>query len=99
MIDSTTDLYLRVNACVTEERNLFNVPQMMYTPNKENYVQSLKMNAGLKQKVDFHQIEFDLNYLVAFELFKVKQNYFPLVISVNYQNNGKPIAFINYGVF
>jgi hypothetical protein len=37
-IDALCDGYLRVNTCVTEEKDCDNVPMMMYTPNKEDYI-------------------------------------------------------------
>jgi hypothetical protein len=44
-------------------------------------------------------ITFDLNYLVAFELTKSVNDYSPLVISLNYNDDGKQFAMISYGVF
>ena len=44
-------------------------------------------------------ITFDLNYLVAFELSKSVNDYSPLVISLNYNDDGKQFAMISYGVF
>ena len=44
-------------------------------------------------------IIFDLNYLVAFELTKSVNDYSPLVISLNYNDDGKQFAMISYGVF
>ena len=44
-------------------------------------------------------ITFDLNYLVAFELTKSVNDYSQLVISLNYNDDGKQFAMISYGVF
>jgi hypothetical protein len=44
-------------------------------------------------------ITFDLNFLVAFELGKIIKEYAPIVISLNYNDNGQQYAQINYGVF
>jgi hypothetical protein len=51
------------------------------------------------QEIPFEKCIFDLNYLVGIELFKSTNTYSPIIISVNYIKNGKPYAFINYGVF
>jgi len=45
------------------------------------------------------EVKFDLNYLVAFELTKCVKDYAPLIISINYSDNGKQYAMISYGVF
>ena len=45
------------------------------------------------------EVKFDLNYLIAFELTKCVKDYAPLIISINYTDNGKQYAMISYGVF
>lgn len=45
------------------------------------------------------EVKFDLNYLVAFELTKSVKDYSPLIISVNYTDNGQQYAMISYGNF
>ena len=42
-VDAKVDYYLRVNCCVTEQKDVNNVPVMMYTPNKNDYVQELRL--------------------------------------------------------
>lgn len=38
-IDSNINVCnIRVNVCVNEQRDPNNVPQMLYTPNKDNYI-------------------------------------------------------------
>jgi len=37
-VDCSTRCFVRVNTCVTEKRNPDNVPEMFYTPNRQNYV-------------------------------------------------------------
>jgi len=34
---------IRVNTCVTEQRDLNNVPTMLFTPNKDSYVQEVAL--------------------------------------------------------
>lgn len=70
---------------------------MMYTPNKDNYVQELRLPAGMNQEVK--DVYFELKYLVKYELFKNVVNYYPIIMSVNYIKNNKPYAFVNYGIF
>jgi len=40
-VDALTRCSIRINACVNEQRNTDNVPVMLYTPNKDNYVQEI----------------------------------------------------------
>lgn len=44
-------------------------------------------------------ISFDMNYLVAYELTKSLNDYYPLIISINYNDNNKQYAMMSYGVF
>ena len=44
-------------------------------------------------------ISFDLNYLAAFELTKSLNDYYPFIISLNYNDAGKQYAMMSYGVF
>lgn len=87
--DTECNAFVRINTCVTEKKNANNVPEMFYTPNKENYVQEVRLSTGLNQEIDFEQIVFDLNYLAAFELTKSVKDYHPFIISVNYSEGSK----------
>lgn len=58
-----------------------------------------RLNPGLKQTIPLGAISFDLNYLVAFELTKSHNDYYPLIISLNYNDGGKQFAMISYGIF
>ena len=42
---------------------------------------------------------FDLNYLAAFELTKSIKDYYPMIISVNYQDSGCQYAMMTYCSF
>jgi hypothetical protein len=44
-------------------------------------------------------IIFDMNYLVAYELTKSLNDYYPLIISINYNDNNKQYAMMSYGTF
>ena len=44
-------------------------------------------------------ISFDLNFLAAYELTKANNDYYPLIISINYNDNNKQYAMMSYGVF
>lgn len=53
----------------------------------------------MQQQVEFGQVNFELNYLAAFEITKMVKDYSPLIISLNYKDNGKQYAMMSYGVF
>ena len=72
---------------------------MFYTPNRENYIQNLSVRAGVDQEVVEGQVQFDINYLAAFELTKSIKDYYPMIISVNYQDNGAQYAMMTYCTF
>lgn len=77
-----------------------NAPTMFYTPNQVNFMQQFPLLPGLNQQVAYNRCEFDLNFLVAFDLFEIKEDVYPLVISIQYFNKArKAFAFISYGVF
>ena len=76
-----------------------NVPTMMYTPNKDNYIQEMRIRPGMNFEIPFDKIKFEMQHLKSYELYQAYHNYYPLVISINYQKNGKMFAFINYGHF
>ena len=54
---------------------------------------------GTDQQIEKEKCWFDLNLLVAFELTKSVNDYYPLVISLNYVDGGAQYAMISYGVF
>jgi hypothetical protein len=88
-----------VSTCVTEEKNDNNVPTMFYTPNKEDYVQNLNLMPGMKQEIIFGEIDFKMSKLNKFELTKCEGMYSPMILSINYNDNGQNFAFISYCVF
>jgi len=53
----------------------------------------------MSQEIMFGEINFKMNYMKKYELFDNKENYFPLIMSINYQDAGKNIAFICYCIF
>ena len=59
-IDALCDGYLRVNTCVTEEKDWDNVPMMMYTPNKEDYIQEMRLKKGMGQQVASDKCQFKM---------------------------------------
>lgn len=67
-----------------------------FTPGKTGFVQELKLRKGLEQQCS---VEFDLNFIVGFELTKPTGSYFPLIISINYQEGNQPFAMISYCSF
>mmetsp|Transcript_41059 Transcript_41059/g.30199 ORF Transcript_41059/g.30199 Transcript_41059/m.30199 type:complete len:86 (-) Transcript_41059:536-793(-) len=46
-VDASVNCVIRVNACVNEQRDQNNVPTMLYTPNKDDYVINMSLKAGL----------------------------------------------------
>ena len=69
------------------------------TPNKTHYGHQFRLNPGLDQTVPFGPIKFDLNDLAAYELTKSMNNYYPLIISLNYTHAGKQFAMMSYANF
>lgn len=53
----------------------------------------------MKQVIPLGAIKFDMNYLVAYELTKSMNDYYPLIISLNYNHGGKQFAMMSYGTF
>ena len=72
---------------------------MFYTPNRDDYLANLQVGAGLDQEVAAGQILFDTNYLAAFEMLKSIKDYYPMIISVNYIDNGAQFAMMTYCSF
>jgi hypothetical protein len=46
-----------------------NVPTMMYTPNKENYIQEMRVKTGMNQEIPFEKIKFDLGVMKTYEMY------------------------------
>ena len=72
---------------------------MFYTPNREDYVQSVDLLPGMKQDIIFGMIDFKLSALMRYELGRMDDKYTPLIISINYSENGQNYAFIDYCLF
>lgn len=53
----------------------------------------------MDQEIPFNTCQFELKYFGGYDMFKAAHTYFPLVISVNYQKNGKMYAFLSYAIF
>ena len=87
-MDTKVNCNVRVSTCVTEEKNDNNVPTMFYTPNKEDYVQNMNLLPGMKQEIMFGEIDFKMSKLNKFELTKVEGMYTPMILSINYNDNG-----------
>ena len=50
-IDSKVKCNVRISLCVTEDRNDQNIPLMLYTPTKEDYVENINVEAGMEQSL------------------------------------------------
>lgn len=99
-VDSlTSKCNIRVNVCVTEQKDNNNVPVMHFTPNKENYIQVMSIGQGMNQEVMWHQCKFDIKHLQNYNLQKTVGQYYPLIININYLSEGKQYAFMSYGEF
>lgn len=40
-----------------------------------------------------------MKYLKGYDMFKAVQNYYPIILNINYTKENKLFAFVNYGVF
>lgn len=87
-MDTKVNCNVRVSCCVTEEKNEMNSPVMFYTPNRDDYVQNVNLMPGMKQEIVFGEINFKLKDLAKYELFKNDIKFTPLVISINYNEDG-----------
>lgn len=47
--DAQTNAFVRVNTCVTEKKDDNNLPVMLYTPNRTNYICEMRLQAGMGQ--------------------------------------------------
>ena len=73
---------------------------MFYTPNKDVHARDFMVNLGLNQEVPEGQLTFDMAQLGSFELCKAVKDYYPMIISVNYQEtDGVQYAMMTYCKF
>ena len=72
--------------CATEQKNAQNAPEAFYTPNRNYCNYMVSIGTGLDQEIPEGLIVFDMNYLMTFELTKSINDYYPMIISVNYQD-------------
>jgi hypothetical protein len=98
-LDSLVDAHIRVNVCVTEKKNENNSPTMFYTPNREDYIQQMVVTPSMKQDICEGMIIFAYDKMTAFELSKVVKDYYPMIISINYTDNGQQYAMMSYCTF
>jgi len=70
-----------------------------YTPNKSNFSAEFRLNAGLKQTIPLGPLSFDMNFVSAYELGKSVNDYYPLIIALNYSHAGKQFAMMSYAYF
>lgn len=98
-VDTKINCNVRVSLCVTEQRNDLNVPLMFFTPNKDDYVVNIGLAPGMDQQIEFSELTFDLRVIKQNVLKESTHEYFPLVVSINYNKDSKNIAFIGYYVF
>jgi hypothetical protein len=98
-VDSKVNCNVRISMCVTENRNEINVPVMFYTPNKEDFVVNINLLPGLNQEIIFGEADFELSVLKKQNLTQTTHEYFPMVISINYNKDGQNNAFIAYFTF
>jgi len=54
---------------------------------------------GLSQDIIFGEVDFELQSIKHKNLEKWTHNYYPMVISINYNQNGNNTAFLSYFVF
>ena len=85
-----------MSVCVTEQRNDLNAPTMFYTPAREGFMHNVNLLEGMKQEIMFGEIDFDLGLVSKYELTKNTNDYYPMVISINYSLNNQNYAYISY---
>ena len=59
----------------------------------------MSITQGMNQEISEGMITFDMNYLTAFELTKCVKDYYPMIVSINYQDNGQQFAMLSYLTF
>ena len=59
----------------------------------------MSVSEGKDQEISEGMITFDMSFLTAFELTKSVKDYHPMIISINYQDQGKQYAMLSYVVF
>jgi len=99
MVDTKVNCNVRISLCVTENRNENNVPVMFYTPNKEDYVVNINLLPGMDQEIIFGEADFEMAVVRKQNLTSQTHEYFPMVISINYNKDGQNNAFIAYYSF
>jgi len=73
---------------------------MFFTPDPKNYIKVINVaKPGLKQKIDFEQIQFEWDDIKSYMLDASHGYYNPMIIAINYQKEDKKYAFISYCVF
>ena len=86
--------------CATEQKNAQNAPEAFYTPNRNYCNYMISTGIGNNQEIPEGLILFDMDYLSTYELTKSINNYYPMIISVNYQdNNEAQFAMMTYCTF
>lgn len=98
-VDNTIRCFVRVSMCVTEEKNDLNSPVMFYTPQREGYVANLSLMEGIGQEIIFGEVNFKMSLLANQNLTSSSEKYFPMIISINYEEDGDQYAYISYFVF
>ena len=59
----------------------------------------MTLGNGMNQEIDFNSCQFYLEHLKKYDLFKSFKTYHPIIINVNYVDQGKQYAFMTYGEF
>lgn len=99
-VDSKVPCSVRVSVCVTEQKDSNNLPVMFYTPDPQRYTTNFEMpSPGIGSQIPSGIASFVSKDIKTYEVTKVHQNYYPLIISINYEQAGKHFCFITYCVF
>lgn len=53
----------------------------------------------MKQTIPLGPLNFDMNFISAYELGKSVNDYYPLIIALNYSHGGKQYAMMSYAYF
>ena len=51
-VDTKVKCHVRISLCVTEDRNEQNIPLMLYTPTRDDYVENFEVDPGMDQVLE-----------------------------------------------
>ena len=77
---------MTIYQCVTEARDPFNHPVYFLTPKNATEPKSFVFDSGLRQKFPLNSVEIDVENISIEKLLRFKDDYYPLILSIETQN-------------